>query len=978
MKMKYIFLLLLLISTLTLFSNNIEGNSVQEITTVFTRRLQQGTNLNRAQIAEKFPSTEIKRAFLVSYRDNGKLIKYDLVLMDLEENLRVISFPKLVENPATTEESRKNVGILLALQDSLFSFDSILTTFSPTTLIMQDMGYINLFIDSYNNFIVTKLNSFKEKNDRETVSRIFNSIRHYGIYFSGNISDYLKGKELKFEKIIYEPTDEEICNMLQKSADEYFKEVYTQIDAQNFILAYQTLQNSVVTSSATPNLNSITASINYNTPLEDLFVQEKNMAKTVSMIFQSNLDLQKKIASMIYDKLNNLNKVFAGSYGEMAVSDLKDLLISEMLFQIFSYNNLKLIKEYGTEDAMQAIYQFYLPNSKEYKQGYIDSILNKIENEIVLSSKSVSEVKSSLAIFEMIDMEWKELTEYEERKDAPVNRLEKSKLIQLFNLNEAKGHYARIKSTINFNTDEEESFVKNYPIFSNRVTDEGDTVIMDFFWVAAKHQTSTIFRTLGSLIGNGFNFTKLEENLSVENIDMVVEGFVKLNPYSELWKMEPAFDRRVAITLLNNSDAKNAIKNIFAGYVPEYFAEDVKNIVDTENVYISRYPVEFYTVKDEKKEPVTNRKGNAIIFVHGKQQMVIFNENNEPIVNVPYVWRGTGRIYVWDEWYKRIIENREIFTDYDFYEFLYDTSALDPEQYGSNLANIMNDNGLLNDYDKIYIVSHSMGGLVSREAINTEIAFKGEKIKLGDKITNIFTIDTPHWGTIVQNFILTVRESLVDALEENPSEFTGSDMSLFGLIRSFLFGDQMDKAADLLIYFSKNNPEVISKLFSEVLSFLDPFPGGMSMEYACEDYDIALAKYLYPQFDGEFDNILLPRNNLEKLNKDDSYYEKLYLISAEVTKDTTKFTQGYYITFKLMEKLAELVSHEFGQDYMKHGRNDAVVPLFSQQIWGIDKGAKRIHYDDLDHDQVVTSPEVMYEVLGIINDEYGGDNEEKK
>ncbi|NCU33137.1 MAG: hypothetical protein EOM23_09460 [Candidatus Moranbacteria bacterium] len=142
------------------------------------------------------------------------------------------------------------------------------------------------------------------------------------------------------------------------------------------------------------------------------------------------------------------------------------------------------------------------------------------------------------------------------------------------------------------------------------------------------------------------------------------------------------------------------------------------------------------------------------------------------------------------------------------------------------------------------------------------------------------------------------------------------------------------------------------------------------MEYASKEYDKALAKYLYPQFGDKFENVLMPRNDLERLNETDNFYGKLYLISAEVSDQTQKFTQGYYITYKLMEKLAQLVSHEFGEDYLKHVRNDAVVPLFSQQIWGVDKGVQRIHFENLDHDEETHSQDVIEKVMGIFNGKY--------
>ncbi len=966
MKFRYLLILLPLLSfTAVVFSAS--QDTIQEITTMFTMKMLQQTGLNRAQIAERFPSGETKRAFIIALVSEKGIKTEYLALMDSEEKLRVLSYPKLVENPSGWETVEKYVKILLSFQDSLFSYESFLSAFSPTMLLMQDMGYINLYLDSYSQFIDPKIEKFKSNKPKEDTANIFNTVRHNGLYFLNNITNYLGDKPLDYARIIYEPTDTEYSEKMQKLSRDYFSTVLTQIDIQNYVLAFEILQRSVISGSSEPLLNGISPVVDYATPLDGMFVSDK-MGKTASMILLTNMDIQKKIALSIQGKLSNLNDKFAKSYGVMYIEDLKDLLVSEIIFQIFSLNNFKIARDNANPGAITQLMQMYFPNNKK-ENADMDTLIAQIEKEIYFSACSISQNINSTGLFEIIDGEWRNSFEYIKKENPNINELEKSKLIQLYVLKEAQGHFARVRSTIDFDTDEDEYFVKNYPIYDDYITGEGDTIIVDFLWVLANHPTSTIFRTLGALISNGFNFTKLEEDLSVENISMEIEGFIKLNPYYELWRMEPSYEKRVAITLQNNSQAKNAIKNIFAGYIPDYFKSDIQSLVDIENIYLTRYPVEVYT-EGVSQKPVIPRNDKALIFIHGKQQMPYFDENNNPLVNVPYVWRGIGRVAVWDAWYEEIIKNREVFSDFDFYEFLYDSSVLIPQQYGAGLADILNENGFLDDYGEIYIVSHSMGGLVTREAVNSQIEYGNEKILLGEKIEKLFTLDTPHWGTVVQNFILTVKGSLIDALEETPSEFKGSDMSLFGLIRSFLFGDQMDKAADLLIYFSKNNPEVIAKLFSEMLSFLDPFPGGRSMEYASKEYDKALAKYLYPQFGDKFENVLMPRNDLERLNETDNFYGKLYLISAEVSDQTQKFTQGYYITYKLMEKLAQLVSHEFGEDYLKHVRNDAVVPLFSQQIWGVDKGVQRIHFENLDHDEVTHSQDVIEKVMGIFNGKY--------
>ena len=47
------------------------------------------------------------------------------------------------------------------------------------------------------------------------------------------------------------------------------------------------------------------------------------------------------------------------------------------------------------------------------------------------------------------------------------------------------------------------------------------------------------------------------------------------------------------------------------------------------------------------------------------------------------------------------------------------------------------------------------------------------------------------------------------------------------------------------------------------------------------------------------------------------------------------------------------------ENQSRHGRNDGVVNLYSQQMWGIDKGQTRHHFTNHDHLAVPRSSEVV-------------------
>ena len=132
------------------------------------------------------------------------------------------------------------------------------------------------------------------------------------------------------------------------------------------------------------------------------------------------------------------------------------------------------------------------------------------------------------------------------------------------------------------------------------------------------------------------------------------------------------------------------------------------------------------------------------------------------------------------------------------------------------------------------------------------------------------------------------------------------------------------------------------------------------MLYAPKDYCESLGIYLYSETKNpDFEAVFVSNPPTNQLNEKDAYLNKLYLVSAELTEQSTDITQGLSITYNLMDIIGEKLSHQTMDNLSRHGRNDGVVNLYSQQMWGIDKGQQRQHFMNLDHLAVPRSKDVV-------------------
>ena len=133
-----------------------------------------------------------------------------------------------------------------------------------------------------------------------------------------------------------------------------------------------------------------------------------------------------------------------------------------------------------------------------------------------------------------------------------------------------------------------------------------------------------------------------------------------------------------------------------------------------------------------------------IILVHGwdeNDNAFMFGEN-EP-------WLSTYKEQIWNTFYDELRNTTldKLESNVQIYEFIYPTYKNIADN-GHKLAEFLSNIDSLNTNKNVFIIAHSMGGLVARHALEHEI--KGTKI--GNIVNKIVTLGTPHHGSILASF----------------------------------------------------------------------------------------------------------------------------------------------------------------------------------------------------------------------------------
>ncbi len=908
------------------------------------KSLAYSSQLGEEQIREVLETIPFKRLFLID-TENRKVCA--LLLED-----QSLAFYDIKDFQTTRDAySEKAVRVYLQIQSSLFEESELMQRYSYNKLLLDDMSYIDFFLKNISSLTNSKNQDFKSGNKSSVVTDYLTQLNRMMNLFSNNLERYINKQEIEVKPTVYE---EEKDKIFKTAYDYIFQEIsnyHSQIEWLSFFLLYKDFQQEMFKKSGIVFKSS---------PWQNYF---KDNTLENACCLQINLNFLEYASRKINDDLKRLNLEFSKSYGVMEISSLCSLLQKYTMFEIIALEILEQLNRNGTQEAKVQIVDVLVNRKHDYQDItiYTDTIIRQLKANVNTTIALLSSHENTYPLFKALSQ-----TKKQELTEITTGLVKKSyqqiELIEPLEIKKLDVHFAVVDSTVRLSSDQEEKFTKVYPVFPSETTRDDPLILLDFFHTAANHLTRTILRALKTIILTGFSIKELEQEINAENVTVEITKYLKMHAFHDLYRMKPSGNKRLKIKIENTNVGYLALDDLFAGNIPTVILNEIEKDPSNIEYNLARYPVELYS--KEMSIPSTYQRGDkAIIFVHGKQNIPYFDDNSDIMPQVEAVWRNQSRMDVWNGFYEYVNSHPEDFLGYDFYEFIYDTSVLDAQEYGAILSEIIFENNIHTAYKDIHIVASSMGGLVSRYCLNHGYRLSDrEKIEyFGDYVNGLTTLDTPHLGTIAQNFILTINPALMEAVlkvkSDNPPNL---ELTLGNFIASFVNGTESEKSAELMVFFARNHPEMVGKLFTEMLRFLDPFPGGMCMLYTPKDYCESLGIYLYYETKNpDFEALFVSDPLINQLNESDAYLDKLSLISAELTDQSTDITQGLSITYNLMRILGENLSHQTMDNLSRHGRNDGVVNLYSQQMWGIDKGQQRHHFMNLDHLAVPRNADVV-------------------
>jgi len=328
--------------------------------------------------------------------------------------------------------------------------------------------------------------------------------------------------------------------------------------------------------------------------------------------------------------------------------------------------------------------------------------------------------------------------------------------------------------------------------------------------------------------------------------------------------------------------------------------------------------------KDDDKELLEKPVTNIVILIHGHNEEEK-DGSTAPSADEP--WKIHYKWDVWSEFYKSFLSARKDQVDCTaFYEFIYPTyrPAYSPlsggqvDTLGNSLAQILTRGALNDNYQiekmikanmpvNLNITAHSMGGLVSREAIHQ---FDGW---LANNFQKLVTWGTPHHGSALITFGYLLHgpyRSLEGGTKTSiVSKLIGNEYTNWEVDRLL----QLDTPGERDLRWDNVKPLRLDQLF---LIAKDSIPKGMTVA----DFDLNKGSWLFNQ-------------NLPLLNQNDPYrngekYHFLYGVTKKRFWKPYIFTEtalGASIISALMENSTTSVPNLQGIQ----GDSDGAVPLAS-------------------------------------------------
>jgi pimeloyl-ACP methyl ester carboxylesterase len=967
------------------------GTTVQDITSTLWTRLKSETKRTEAELKAEIPFETLSKAFLIIEDEASETVvplnrRYLFCLFSTREEKEYL-LPSLDEIQPDSSH-RKTAANYTSLQNAFLYGDTVSRSTSVYDLLSSKIEYFHVFLDELEQLQTTLYEPYKKNKNREEFARYLSHLYQSKKRVFQSLPSFFSKQQIVFPETSFEPA---IQDLIQQSLIEWHRlldSVYTPLQLSSIVSGTGIFLEGLVLNPDVPVGKTVSDWMSYIQSMQTRDIGIKSPYRTVffdkaNTVFADLqvalvLDIQRDVAVWIQTGLQEMVKQVSRDFGMLSAEKVEDVLLGCFLFDLFSYWNMNLLEKYGNVNAHRHITDLYNPG---YFYDQDITIIfpytrRSIESELGLMTVGISDVRDSHLLFQAsLETAIPKMVEIKIEKPI-VHALPTAELVQFFELENPEGHFAEIEMSVQVGANKSDSFTKVFPVFSSAITKSKPLVVLDFFWFALKQWGRTLGKLLGVILNNSIDLLEVEKRLEVKNIQVTVNRYFQMQPYAELWRMLPAKDQNIFVTLRNNNTEKNAVASLFGGVVPDFLAGDVDVIPSDPVLLIHRYPVEAYASSISIRSALP-RKRNALIVVHGKQALPYFDQERNVLPNAPYIWRTSARMNVWDHLFSALLNEEKkpdvplLVDDFDIYEFVYDTSIFTVKEYGKILAEILYRNNFLNDYLSLFLVGHSMGGIVIREAANTRLpdSSEGKTQYLGNYVSALVTLDSPHYGSVLENFVYTVNTELKTRINTLKVPVEGIQMSLLDVLRALLRGEYIEQSINMLLSIVARNPELVGKLFTEMVPFLDPLPGGVSLCYTDDAYMEAISGYLYGKTDDpQFRDLLKASEILKSLNTEDRFYDRLFLFTSVIDENSPVSQGTYPLLYGLMKRTAQIITFYTNRNYMMHEANDAVVSLYSQQMAGRDAGQTRVAFRNIDHTAVPMTAEVLSALFGILSE----------
>lgn len=965
------------------------GVSIQDITLTLGSRLSSETRKSDEEIHTRLPSFTALKAFLILDEEAAESLRIGsnryLFLTDTSGEWKEYSLPSL--SPISPINSHiKTVTNYMALLTAFLDSDAMVQNTSVYHLLSSKMEYMDIFSGELERLQLSLYEPFKKQALRESFTDYLSHLYEGKKQIFQSLPGFFLQETVSFKPLDFEPAFSDLIDQTVSEWNLLMNQVYTPLQYDSFLSGLSIFLEGLTLNPKTPvaatvadwmkYVQSVTVKdVGIRSPYRQPFFTSQN---TVFADLQTALllDAQKELAIWIQAEFQKMVQQVSRTFGFLTGESLEKVLSGVFLFDLFSQKTMTLIDRYGNETARRKVLDLYNPQYMpgQESQTVFSETQERIREELVRMMVGISDHTNAYSLFHESLLTTVPALEVRPVSQPHTFSLASAELVQPLELDKPLGHFAEAVMSVRVGTRKADTFTKMFPVFPSETTRDKPLILLDFFWFAIKQWGQTLGKLLGLMLNRTIDIIEVENRLEMRGIEVTIPRYYEMRPYADLWRMHPADDRNIFVAVQNNNAEINAVRNLFGGVIPDFLAGDIDTIPADPIYRIHRYPIEVYTAAKDIRSYMP-RKNRAIILLHGKQALPNFTSEKTVMVNVPYIWRTEPRLRVWDplyvQWMARTksAEGGSVYATYDLYEFVYDTSVLPARDYGQILAGILHDYGFLRDYKTLVLMGHSMGGIVAREAANTRLSLPPDPQKpyLGDYLHAIITLDSPHYGSILENFVFTVNTELKERIREAKQPDDIFRINLLELLRALLRNDYADQSLQILLTIVAKNPELVGKLFTEMVSFLDPFPGGVSLSYTVDAYTEGIADYLYGKVDNRrFNEILRAPEDLRLLNREDRFYDRTYLFTSVIDERSTLSKPTYALLYALMKTTTQKVTFHTNHDFSIHEANDAVVSLYSQQMAGSDKGQSRIAFRGIDHTAVPMEKSVLDRVFEII------------